>query len=155
MEGGLFEEEEDDSIRERHREAEAFAAKRREMRWRLTHNELYDVRAGYRTEQYNERVWIVVDILTTGLIIYGQMFVMYYCLYCLLVSCISNRQHRQFFVVHGTAQIVQSVTVGKHSEYTDRVPSVLTKYFLYRTVLSASYFQQLYGLYHRRIVKEG
>lgn len=46
FEGGLFEEEDGEEKEERCRAAVAFAAKRREKGWRLTHEELYDVRAG-------------------------------------------------------------------------------------------------------------
>lgn len=44
FEGGLFEEEDGEEKEERCRAAVAFAAKRREKGWRLTHEELYDVR---------------------------------------------------------------------------------------------------------------
>jgi len=45
FEGDLFEEKDGEEKEERHRAAAAFAAKRREMGWRMTHDELYDVRA--------------------------------------------------------------------------------------------------------------
>lgn len=41
IEGGVFEEE--DGLGERRKEAQKFADKRRDMEWRLTHDELYDV----------------------------------------------------------------------------------------------------------------
>ena len=45
FEGGLFEDEDGEEEKEnRFRAAAAFAAKRREMGWRMTHDELYDVR---------------------------------------------------------------------------------------------------------------
>ena len=43
FEGGLFEDEEEE-LEERCRAAAEFAARRKETGWRLTHDELYDVR---------------------------------------------------------------------------------------------------------------